>query len=79
MITYDGKKMTVNQMAKMLVFERGFFGVDYWDEMEPDTFKLMTDREVASVNRAIGKQIDRVNIFLKIHDLPSYQDEEDDQ
>lgn len=62
MITsYHGKKITANQKAKELVFTHGT-NADYWTESTD--LEKYTQREIEEIDKAIKKQINRVDKFL---------------
>jgi len=62
-ITYGGKKLTSNQLAKIAVIDRGSTW-EYFHESEPDTFDDMTEREIAAYGRAGERQFERVHKLL---------------
>lgn len=66
MITYLGQKMTANEIAKIIFFERGDNASPYWDEDTAIEYDKMTDKEKGDVNSALERQRARVAEYLGI-------------
>jgi hypothetical protein len=69
MITYMGHKCTANELAKILVTDRGVSVIEFWGEAVGEGYELMTEREVEQVNEALDKQVDRVAKFMGYWEL----------
>jgi len=77
MITYQGKKVTATQAAKLIVADKVSMAEEYWfedsslilDPMESDIEQQLTKREIEQLNTAIEKQADRVYKLLGYWEL----------
>ena len=65
MIRYFDKKTTANKLAKELVWERGS-NAEYWGEATGIEVDEFTAKEIAAVDAAVEKQIERVRRFLGV-------------
>jgi hypothetical protein len=66
MIIYLNKKVTANELAKLIVWDKGEMASDYWDEDTSIEYYKMTEKERADVNRALDRHRERVRDFLGI-------------
>ena len=66
MIICMDHKMTANQAAKWVMFDKGISGVDFWTEDSSIEHDRLTDKERQDLNIAMEKQGDRVRDFLNI-------------
>lgn len=69
MIIWRDRKVSPTEVAKLLVYDKGeagaeFFGEHFW--LEGD---LLTEKEVEAIGEAINKQLERVAWFLGIGKL----------
>ena len=72
MIVLFGEKVTPNQAAKYLVWDRGALAEGYWLEGWGER-DVLTQREIDAIDKAITRQIQRVRDFLGIHKLPGFE------
>jgi len=69
MITYMGYKVTANELAKLLVADKGGIAQEFWSEDSSIAIDLMTEREMDAVGEAIDKQAERVFKLLGFWEL----------
>lgn len=73
MILYMGKKVTANELAKLLIVDKGAVSLEYWEEFvendEPESYLALTKKEKLSINIALERQFERVCIFLGIDNI----------
>ena len=77
MILYTGKKVTANELAKIVVADQGRSGAERWaDQWATDVFR-MTEKEKLEVDEATKRQAQRVSAFLGEAALTKKIDERD--
>ena len=69
MIKYLDYKMTANQLAKLIVADKGIVGVDYWGEDSCIDHELLTEKENRDIQACLNKQYERVTKLLGIQDV----------
>ena len=68
-ITYRDRRVTANELAKLIWFDRGDMGSEFWEENDDTDEAAMTDREKQQVEEALAKQRVRVGEFLRVDDI----------
>ena len=69
MIKYLDKKVTANELAKLVAWDKGVVGTEYWDENCCVSYNEMTEREIDAVNEAMARQAERLRDFFGIDAL----------
>lgn len=64
MIIYDGNKLTANQVAKEIVFDKGMVGTEYWGENGSLEYDKLTAKEREDIERCCENQLIRVHKLL---------------
>lgn len=65
MIVYMGKKITTNQLAKEIIFDKGVgIGAGYWSEDTCLEYSKLTEKEKEDIEDALDKQEKRLRKFL---------------
>jgi hypothetical protein len=69
MIIYIGERVTANELAKLVVYDKGSVGTEYWEENSSLEFDKLTEREKYEINMAMNKQLFRVGNLLGVSQL----------